>query len=77
MYIIYLQIFSLPAIQCKWQFLQKCINFVEQRLKFSQFKGNMIPQIDKKEKFMKQEIRNLLTHIEHLRKENTKLKRHS
>ena len=25
-------------------FLQKCINFVEQRLKFSHFKGSIIPQ---------------------------------
>ena len=45
MYIIYLErIFALPAIQYKGSFLQKCINFVEQRLKFSHFEGSIIPQ---------------------------------
>ena len=44
MYIIYLlRIFALPAIQCKWYFLQTCINFVENRLKFSHFEGSIIP----------------------------------
>ena len=44
MYIIYLlRIFALPAIQCKRQFLQTCINFVEKRLKFSHFEGSIIP----------------------------------
>ena len=44
MYIIYLlRIFALPAIQCKWYFLQTCINFVEQRLKFPHFEGSIIP----------------------------------
>ena len=43
MYIIYLlRIFALPAIQCKWYFLQTCINFVENRLKFSHFEGSII-----------------------------------
>ena len=32
--------FALPAIQC---FLQKCIDFVEQRLKFFHFEGSIIP----------------------------------
>ena len=44
MYIIYLQrIFALPAIQSKRKFLQKYINFVERRLKFSHFEGSIIP----------------------------------
>ena len=44
MYIIYLQrIFALPAIQSKRKVLQKYINFVERRLKFSHFEGSIIP----------------------------------
>ena len=39
MYIIYLmRIFAMPA-----SFLQTCINFVEQQLKFSHFEGSIIP----------------------------------
>ena len=36
-YLLYLQ------SNASGRFLQKCINFVEQRLKFSHFKGSIIP----------------------------------
>ena len=36
-YLLYLQ------SSARGSFLQKCINFVEQRLKYSQFKGSVIP----------------------------------
>ena len=44
MYVIYLQIlFVLLQSNATGNFLQKSINFVEERLKFSHFKGNTIP----------------------------------
>ena len=42
-YIMYLQrIFALPAVNESGSFLQTCINFLEQRLRFSQFEGSII-----------------------------------
>ena len=44
MYIIDLErAFALPAICARVSFLQMCINFAEQRLKFSHFEGSIIP----------------------------------
>ena len=44
MYIIYLlRIFALLQSNASGSFLQACINFAEQRLKFSHFEGSIIP----------------------------------
>ena len=38
-------------------FLQKCINFVEQRMKFSHIKGSIISEIsEKKAKYLKKSV---------------------
>ena len=42
MYITYLlRIFALLAIQCKWYYFSKYINFVEQRFTSSHFEGSI------------------------------------
>ena len=45
-YVLYIYTEHLLCLQsnASGNFLQKCINFVEQRLRFSHFKGSIIPQ---------------------------------